>query len=111
MKNSQSFPPLVAFLKEIFAFLSFPCCIPESIERYSARRRLAAHGSAYYPGPVDLSGCSSGVEHNLAKVGVEGSNPFARSSFPSRYRTIKKEFQLCTMIGCATGMAFSRIAR
>ena len=25
-------------------------------------------------------GRSSGVEHNLAKVGVEGSNPFARSS-------------------------------
>jgi hypothetical protein len=29
-----------------------------------------------------MSGCSSGVEHNLAKVGVEGSNPFARSNFP-----------------------------
>ncbi len=30
------------------------------------------------------SGRSSGVEHNLAKVGVEGSNPFARSkSFDS----------------------------
>lgn len=27
-----------------------------------------------------MSGCSSGVEHNLAKVGVEGSNPFARSN-------------------------------
>jgi hypothetical protein len=26
-------------------------------------------------------GSSSGVEHNLAKVGVEGSNPFSRSSF------------------------------
>jgi hypothetical protein len=26
-------------------------------------------------------GCSSGVEHDLAKVGVEGSNPFARSNF------------------------------
>jgi hypothetical protein len=26
-----------------------------------------------------VSGRSSGVEHNLAKVGVEGSNPFARS--------------------------------
>ena len=26
-------------------------------------------------------GRSSGVEHHLAKVGVEGSNPFARSSF------------------------------
>src|ERR1700745_2291156 len=29
--------------------------------------------------PADGCGCSSGVEHNLAKVGVEGSNPFARS--------------------------------
>ena len=26
-------------------------------------------------------GCSSGVERNLAKVDVEGSNPFARSNF------------------------------
>ena len=30
-----------------------------------------------------MSGCSSVVEHNLAKVGVEGSNPFARSNFLS----------------------------
>jgi hypothetical protein len=29
-------------------------------------------------------GCSSGVEHDLAKVGVEGSNPFARSNFLNR---------------------------
>ena len=27
-------------------------------------------------------GCSSVVEHDLAKVGVEGSSPFARSNFP-----------------------------
>ena len=27
-------------------------------------------------------GCSSGVEHNLAKVGVVGSNPIARSILP-----------------------------
>ena len=27
-----------------------------------------------------VSGCSSGVEHNLAKVGVVGSNPIARSN-------------------------------
>ena len=32
-------------------------------------------------GESRASGCSSGVEHNLAKVGVEGSNPFARSKF------------------------------
>ena len=28
-------------------------------------------------------GRSSGVEHDLAKVGVEGSNPFARSRLPA----------------------------
>ena len=33
-------------------------------------------------------GCSSGVEHNLAKVGVVGSNPIARSRFPSTYRAV-----------------------
>ena len=33
----------------------------------------------YYIEYMKLSGRSSGVEHNLAKVGVEGSNPFARS--------------------------------
>ena len=27
--------------------------------------------------------------HNLAKVGVEGSNPFARSSFPNRMNDLK----------------------
>jgi hypothetical protein len=34
-------------------------------------------------------GCSSVVEHDLAKVGVEGSNPFARSN----YRNISSGFQ------------------
>src|SRR5277367_5781755 len=32
--------------------------------------------------PRGWCGCSSGVEHNLAKVGVGGSNPLARSNFP-----------------------------
>ena len=35
----------------------------------------------YRSGQISLEcGCSSGVEHDLAKVGVEGSNPFARSN-------------------------------
>ena len=34
-----------------------------------------------HAGASRQSGRSSGVEHNLAKVGVEGSNPFARSKF------------------------------
>ncbi len=37
--------------------------------------------SRLYPGIVVMSGCSSGVEHNLAKVGVERSNRFTRSIF------------------------------
>ncbi len=41
-------------------------------------RRRGQRFCRRYPG----SGCSSGVEHNLAKVGVEGSNPFARSILP-----------------------------
>src|SRR3546814_6258768 len=35
------------------------------------------------------SGRSSGVEHNLAKVGVEGSNPFARSSFSRKTNSLR----------------------
>ena len=34
-------------------------------------------------------GRSSGVERNLAKVDVEGSNPFARSKF-FKYRNVQK---------------------
>ncbi|MEY4056142.1 MAG: hypothetical protein RL519_1477 [Pseudomonadota bacterium] len=52
-------------------------------------REKADANRAPLPGPCRIgkrasdvqSGRSSGVEHNLAKVGVEGSNPFARSTF------------------------------
>ena len=37
-------------------------------------------------------GCSSGVEHNLAKVGVVGSNPIARSNFLPRINLIVHAF-------------------
>jgi hypothetical protein len=30
------------------------------------------------------------VEHNLAKVGVEGSNPFARSRFTDIFRALRR---------------------
>ncbi len=44
--------------------------------------RLAFPGpQGYEPRLPAERGRSSGVEHNLAKVGVEGSNPFARSRF------------------------------
>jgi integrase len=38
---------------------------------------------------VRSSGRSSGVEHNLAKVGVEGSNPFARSNIQRDIRGLQ----------------------
>jgi hypothetical protein len=40
------------------------------------------------------SGRSSGVEHNLAKVGVEGSNPFARSIILEKYQS----FSHCALL-------------
>ena len=51
------------------------------------RHRPSRHTCQALPVPLSSAcdqwragGRSSGVEHNLAKVGVEGSNPFARSS-------------------------------
>ena len=42
--------------------------------------------------PFHGCGCSSGVEHNLAKVGVEGSNPFARSKILKEIKRLKRPF-------------------
>src|SRR5437879_4986931 len=62
------------------------------MRRSLRRRSRAAQALGVTPGQVlanplpryDMDfpgcGCSSGVEHDLAKVGVEGSNPFARSN-------------------------------
>ncbi len=49
----------------------FPCCIRPALRPYRRGLRLRRRAS----------GCSSGVEHNLAKVGVGRSNRFTRSNF------------------------------
>ena len=46
---------------------------PENLIYFSAHGRRKA--------PIVPSGCSSGVERNLAKVDVVGSNPIIRSNF------------------------------
>jgi hypothetical protein len=51
--------------------LRFPCCNRRALKPYRPGLRPRRR----------VSGCSSGVEHNLAKVGVERSNRFTRSSF------------------------------
>jgi hypothetical protein len=48
-----------------------------------------------YPRPCQMSGCSSGVEHNLAKVGVERSNRFTRSNFPTHNKLLICVLMLC----------------
>ena len=45
-------------------------------------------------------GCSSGVEHDLAKVGVEGSNPFARSNI---IKHLAQNWSDCYSAGVAVG--------
>src|SRR5438094_4828267 len=70
------------------------------MRRSLRRRSRAAQALGVTPGQVlanplpryDMDfpgcGCSSGVEHDLAKVGVEGSNPFARSKFQIRFNRL-----------------------
>jgi uncharacterized protein affecting Mg2+/Co2+ transport len=53
-----------------------------------ACRVLAIVARAHYRRPHWMRGRSSGVEHNLAKVGVVGSNPIARSSFSFKYQSV-----------------------
>ena len=51
---------------------------------------MAGFGYQCPPGlAAGACGCSSGVEHNLAKVGVEGSNPFARSKMFKDFRALQ----------------------
>ena len=49
------------------------------IENLSILNYLLAHVNINNMGRVMLAGVAQLVEHHLAKVDVEGSNPFARS--------------------------------
>ena len=44
-------------------------------------------------------GCSSGVEHDLAKVGVEGSSPFARSNIFQILQSSSRTVRGCDLRG------------
>src|SRR5688500_7464719 len=100
--RSSALNPKVATSKASRPLLSDALCgkaaesAKPNIRRHNrALRGLEAHASSRRLTRTGLpvlaqSGRSSGVEHNLAKVGVEGSNPFARSRFPlSIFRTLE----------------------
>src|ERR1700739_2734151 len=54
------------------------------------RGACQGRGSRLERAPWPERGRSSGVEHNLAKVGVEGSNPFARSRFSQENQEVER---------------------
>ena len=66
--------------RDVAKSLRFPCCNRRALQPYRPGLRPRRR----------VSGCSSGVEHNLAKVGVERSNRFTRSSFLKRESSIEK---------------------
>ena len=89
---------------------------PCGIAAAHARRAPHLRRRALQARPASAqSGRSSGVEHNLAKVGVEGSNPFARSNsdLPAKARSwsartkrgrqtfIAKQAAIATIVGVA----------
>ncbi|MDB5710826.1 MAG: hypothetical protein JWL96_2896 [Sphingomonas bacterium] len=71
-------------------------------------RRLTPPGLS---GRWRQSGRSSGVEHNLAKVGVEGSNPFARSSFQSTSLILAARGEADTPFSLKTETVLGRLGR
>jgi hypothetical protein len=58
-----------------------------------------------------MSGRSSGVEHNLAKVGVGRSNRLARSSFSTFQKMMKLAFMQSAGCWPSSGAADSRERR
>ncbi len=110
-KKSNDFRYLSCFLIFSAPFCHFPVAFKKrlsDIALVAATQRPAVQRTT--PNQRILSGCSSGVEHNLAKVGVEGSNPFARSNFPqmrkigSLARVSGHNFQtICSALELASG--------
>jgi hypothetical protein len=74
----------------------------ESACRSEKAMLMARLHRAEAPSAVRQSGRSSGVEHNLAKVGVEGSNPFARSSFFTSMVAMARLRAICGVAGNET---------
>src|SRR6516164_753713 len=66
------------------ALISATRLVPDRLPAVAFAVRIwhrTAVGARTSPFNIFGCGCSSVVEHDLAKVGVEGSSPFARSKF------------------------------
>ena len=82
-----------------------PAMLPGRAGIGNQNRACNANDFAYYPGsqhhPGTIrgpSGRSSGVEHNLAKVGVEGSNPFARSNISEEDQDVEESRRMAAFL-------------
>jgi hypothetical protein len=73
------------------------CCIRRPLLAYDSRcRRSHATDTG--------CGCSSVVEHDLAKVGVEGSSPFARSNFSQSIQPNRTGTWFSTSLAAVLGL-------
>ena len=72
---------------------------------YNPKRPMEAPKTKTFAArPTGLEcGCSSGVEHNLAKVRVEGSNPFARSNFLHNSNPLTEPWLAGTLAAAVAG--------
>ena len=91
---------------DLTVYVNRPAAGPDAV----ANRGALWHSLATVPlmrWPLTLlgCGCSSGVEHNLAKVGVEGSNPFARSK---QNQALRRYSQNQVFVRGNTGVTISR---
>ena len=59
----------------------------------SLKTRLTVFGKDYKLSYVLIASVAQMVEHHLAKVDVEGSNPFARSKFYKRLADLMQELK------------------
>ena len=81
----------------------------QMVGRFDAHRGLGRDGLydlSRYPADPEERGRSSVVEHNLAKVGVESSNLFARSSFSLYFSGLQNVAQAtfwCHLLLASTG--------
>src|SRR5690606_39068927 len=82
-----------------FEFRHFPVAFENGLGHIPPVAATQRPSATDYPRPSTMSGCSSGVEHNLAKVGVERSNRFTRS-------ILSKVFEASVRWGfCVFGLA------
>src|SRR5262249_38730799 len=84
----QVFPRLARQMRSILAPEACGPILIRHVDVFQVMRRGSGGGAELTLHALFGCGYSSGVEHNLAKVGVVGSNPIARSKKPQDFSSL-----------------------